>query len=35
MDDVTIEVKGLDRLYKALEEMPAKIAQRGIKKAVV
>lgn len=34
MDDVTCEMKGLSELQEALEQLPHKVAQRGIKKAL-
>ncbi len=34
MADEEVEIKGLDELQSALEEMPHKVAQRGIKKAL-
>jgi HK97 gp10 family phage protein len=33
-DDVTVEVKGLAELEKALEELPKKVVQRGMRKAL-
>jgi HK97 gp10 family phage protein len=34
MDDFTTEIKGLDELQHALEELPRKVAQRGLRKAL-
>lgn len=34
MDDFTMEIKGLDELQKTLEELPLKVAKRGLRKAL-
>jgi HK97 gp10 family phage protein len=33
-DGITVEIKGLDQLQKALEELPQKVAKRGVRQAL-
>jgi HK97 gp10 family phage protein len=34
MDDFTVEIKGLDQLQAALEELPEKVAKRGLRQSL-